>query len=771
MKHTIYIVLFLILATSVLAIKTELQTPLNSLITNSTNVTFLCNASDETNLKNITLYENFTGTWRANESYYPGKVPNGSDVYFLYRFDNSNKSINGSSAKAGFINGYEGGYFAQGVNLTNNTGTQPYLQYSSESFDYVRGSIEMWVYINWDGTDTKYNHYFFDAFQSGSNNMKFWYKANRNDIICQYDNAAFGGGVTVSYDVSHWNANEWHFIACSWSASDMIPSEAQRQFTLFVDGVNTTQTHHPSPLDNLPANFYIGNHHNIKQPVNSIVDDFRITSTFRTTAQFNKTYQDGIALKNGTATFKPTLTTGNYLWNCFSEDNESNIDFNNNNYTLTINPCLPPTHFNWYIPLSLDCLLKHRSEILNYNIAVYGNLTLENTNISLNNTNENQINVFSGGKFNSTINNKINTTTNNNATIKVNSGSNFYLQDSIYQSDYGNLDLQQQGVIIKNQLFDGTRLEVNEDYTVVDNCTFNNSKQYAIKVLANYSNFTNNYILNISADPYFGTPDYDAQRGFDIRKVHNNTFTNNTIWFNLTTARECYYMFGSEDNNFKNEICNLSSIMFTIKKIKNNVFNNLYVYDVGTCIYDYPYGLITTDSANRVFVEDTDFTSCVSVFNIVQPNTNFTFLNVSYTGTPYTEAEECFEYPCIFTNKWYLDVYTNSTNGNPLQNVNVTGYNVSNYKYFSDLTQANGYITRQNVTEFVEKIWSGKTYHTPYTINATYKRWNQSKTTTLTTNTVLWFVFDLYEYEARIMSSFLPPIYKIFDLYKKDYNI
>jgi hypothetical protein len=70
------------------------------------------------------------------------------------------------------------------------------------------------------------------------------------------------------------------------------------------------------------------------------------------------------------------------------------------------------------------------------------------------------------------------------------------------------------------------------------------------------------------------------------------------------------------------------------------------------------------------------------------------------------------------TVKWYLDTQVINQTSGPVENANVTGYNVSDMYVFSNLTDSNGYIKRQTLQEFWQND-STIVYSTPYTVNTT----------------------------------------------------
>src|SRR3989338_797025 len=80
------------------------------------------------------------------------------------------------------------------------------------------------------------------------------------------------------------------------------------------------------------------------------------------------------------------------------------------------------------------------------------------------------------------------------------------------------------------------------------------------------------------------------------------------------------------------------------------------------------------------------------------------------------------------TVQWYLDATVQNTTGTVIQNANVTIYNVTNSQLFNGLTDSNGKIPTQTLTEFVQNS-THKTLQTPHTINATLSNYEPDSTT------------------------------------------
>jgi len=99
---------------------------------------------------------------------------------------------------------------------------------------------------------------------------------------------------------------------------------------------------------------------------------------------------------------------------------------------------------------------------------------------------------------------------------------------------------------------------------------------------------------------------------------------------------------------------------------------------------------------------------------VIDSDTNNTFLNTSFDKSKlfYDDSTSGTVY-----FKWYLDVYVEWSNGNAVSGANVTIEDANSNLVNWSLTNSNGYITRQNLTEYYQNITSSY-YSTNYTITA-----------------------------------------------------
>ena len=89
--------------------------------------------------------------------------------------------------------------------------------------------------------------------------------------------------------------------------------------------------------------------------------------------------------------------------------------------------------------------------------------------------------------------------------------------------------------------------------------------------------------------------------------------------------------------------------------------------------------------------------------------------NIRLINVTYEKGEEVVIINNNLTRQWYFTSQVNNSAGNPLQNANITIMNVTGSIISSVLTDSNGRITRQEITEYINN--GTRTFHTPHTIN------------------------------------------------------
>lgn len=159
-------------------------------------------------------------------------------------------------------------------------------------------------------------------------------------------------------------------------------------------------------------------------------------------------------------------------------------------------------------------------------------------------------------------------------------------------------------------------------------------------------------------------------------------------------------------------------------------FGEIYIYNT-TSISEGTdkYGLYLND-AEDTFVVDSNISSANSYDIVVRNKGNHVCLNVSYFNESVADGN--------LTRGWYLNVKVNNTLGDNIYQANVSGGDVFGSLDFSELTDSNGQIPRQQLGEYLNNNGT-KTYYNNYTVNVTKSGYTDaSQSANITGNTNLF---------------------------------
>ena len=158
------------------------------------------------------------------------------------------------------------GIVGKGIKIDSNDK----LRYEAMSnIDLGEGVIEFFIKPEWDGNIPEY-HTFFSIYKKNSDGGEFKIGKEGNKLTSWTLNYKIVG--KVSYDISNWKKDEWHYVAVSWG------SEGRK---LYVDGELVDSNSYTGGLTYSipgPSNFWIGanaRNDGIEQ-ANAIIDEFAI---------------------------------------------------------------------------------------------------------------------------------------------------------------------------------------------------------------------------------------------------------------------------------------------------------------------------------------------------------------------------------------------------------------------------------------------------------------------------------------------------------------
>lgn len=304
--------------------------PLASQVFNSTNnVTFTCNASDEGQVLNLSLYHNLNGTFSLNQTEYYGELPFDSNTSFLCHFNGGLACQAGGSGNplASESLGFQQGIFSQGVHI-NETGLLRYQ--TSGNFDRSQGTIEFWIRPGSDMSTQAW--YIFHAAESGApeDENEMLINIEAGTLYFRIYDSEGTKSYYVSKDVSLWQIGVWYHVAAVWNLSKDACD--QEPMGLYVNGSSEGTTYMYDPDCNpaisytsTSSSFSIGSDKYNSSQINSTIDDFRISNVVRSASAISQSYQAGLGNYSSVSkswTFQ-NVPDGSYLWNCLAYDNDS----------------------------------------------------------------------------------------------------------------------------------------------------------------------------------------------------------------------------------------------------------------------------------------------------------------------------------------------------------------------------------------------------------------------------------------------------------------
>lgn len=198
----------------------------------------------------------------------------------------------------------------------------------------------------------------------------------------------------------------------------------------------------------------------------------------------------------------------------------------------------------------------------------------------------------------------------------------------------------------------------------------------------------------------------DASYGFYPKTSSDNfKLINSTI---ITATRENYGVFIETSDN-------------------GQIINSTIEFSFGTAGFSNPNPVSVDDSLNISIIDSrlnlTDGKSFSNNGTISVSTSEVILINTTYLGEQNEDIVDTTQKSNL-TRKWYFNGLTNySHNSTAVNNVNITAYRVLGNVEFSALTDGNGEMTRQEITEYFNDEGTIE-YFTNYTINATLSNWD-----------------------------------------------
>lgn len=317
--------------------------------TTTNNVTFTCNATDDYNVWNLSLYHNISGAFELNQTRVYGEFANNSNTLLLCHFNNNYTCVDGETGTNSSTS-FEPGKFRQSV-LVNNTDTLLYS--TTNNFDRNQGTIEFWIkpYFNVSTTSNGSKDFIdlinITGVDPWPNEFYIFFLKSPSLKVVRFMIADQAGSLHhVQQNVSSWQVGEWYHIAVVWNLSS--PVSGNNRMELYIDGSNAGNIYYNTnsniPLDGTPPDLFVGSYIDGTSNANSTIDELRISDIFKTASEINQSYQNGIGnYINVSANWTiNNIPDGNYSWNCLAYDNDSQSDWGDANYSFLVD-INPPT--------------------------------------------------------------------------------------------------------------------------------------------------------------------------------------------------------------------------------------------------------------------------------------------------------------------------------------------------------------------------------------------------------------------------------------------
>ncbi|MBI4139502.1 hypothetical protein HY483_00910, partial [Candidatus Woesearchaeota archaeon] len=209
--------------------------------------------------------------------------------------------------------------------------------------------------------------------------------------------------------------------------------------------------------------------------------------------------------------------------------------------------------------------------------------------------------------------------------------------------------------------------------------TFASSTSAGAIYLASSSN------INVSSNIIVMVQPGGTAAGILINNADTSTFDYNSISTSGTSGDGFYITGGSPDDS-------------------NFTANNITTTGSGARGYEFNTGLRNMVTNNKISASGAN-------------DIYFTSGSANVTNSSFSKTDIAGNGPGNISVKWYVSTSVQNKSGSGIQNANATTYDINNLVLNSQITDSNGAITTQSITEFV-KYQNSTNYSTPHNITA-----------------------------------------------------
>ena len=242
----------------------------------------------------------------------------------------------------------------------------------------------------------------------------------------------------------------------------------------------------------------------------------------------------------------------------------------------------------------------------------------------------------------------------------------------------------------------GIGLSSSSNYNILTNNTGISNASNGISDTCSNNNLTSNTGIS------------NSSRGIYIGGSLNDILNSNT---GISNGNYGIYLYNSNNTILTNNT-GTSNSSYAVYLYSS--FNNILTNTIAKGYLSGSEGLFFAYSVNTTMQDCVNVSGISADVHLTSNSANNTFLNCSYN----TSKETVQDAGSTLIREWYYKAYVNDTNGNAVNNVNVTVFNVSNNYNFNLTTDATGYTPIGQIIEYFNN--GGTTsYYSNYNIIAT----------------------------------------------------
>ncbi|MFH1649847.1 MAG: DUF2341 domain-containing protein, partial [Candidatus Woesearchaeota archaeon] len=325
----------------------NLNSPADSQIIYTSSADYMCNATDEYGITNITLYSNTSGTWAQRETRWVGEPTATSSSIIIYHFNNEsaygeNGSVihdfsgNGLDGQSGFGSCSESWVdtpLGKGMLLEEGSGCTALTSPNSDLYGSTGNlTLEAWINLN----DNTSNSLILNKHIDASANMTFrlYYASASSALSFQVGQSdlTLQGGTFADTTLAE---NTWYHVVARANGTEL---------NVFVNGVKSSDSYaYDGTIYDASSMLVIG-------PYTTLSGSYM---TIDEAATYNQPLSDAEILAHynyGAKEYSINFTEsglgqGNYLWSCLAADTTDNLAYAAVNRTYSIDIEAPNVQF------------------------------------------------------------------------------------------------------------------------------------------------------------------------------------------------------------------------------------------------------------------------------------------------------------------------------------------------------------------------------------------------------------------------------------------